>query len=162
MNNDKHRGRFFHDIPILIIDQEPNNISLEVKTLILSQLLITQQYQCPRLLPLSIDNISFLFVHHVFTKKQFVKSLFQSWQKLFWLDGWSIYNFHSIQFYLLMVAIIGDNQTWYFSIFNENIIAISIAVCLDIFAFEYWENIENFICFFCWNCISTEIDFELQ
>jgi len=36
-----------------------------------------------------------------------------------------------------MVAIIGDNQTWYFSIFNENIIAISVAVCLDIFAFEY-------------------------
>ena len=97
-----------------------------------------------------------------FTKKQFVKSLFQSWQKLFWLDGWSIYNFHSIQFYLLMVAIIGDNQTWYFSIFNENIIATSIAVCFNIFVFEYWENIENFICFFCWNCISTEIDFELQ
>ena len=42
-----HRGRFHHDIPILIIDWSPKDISLEVKTLILLQLLITQGYRHP-------------------------------------------------------------------------------------------------------------------
>ena len=43
----KHRGRFHHDIPILIINWSPRDISLEVKTLILLQLLITQGYRHP-------------------------------------------------------------------------------------------------------------------
>ena len=42
-----HRGRFLGDIPILIIDWSPKDISLEVKTLILLQLLITQGYRHP-------------------------------------------------------------------------------------------------------------------
>ena len=41
------RGRFLGDIPILIIDWSPKDISLEVKTLILLQLLITQEYCHP-------------------------------------------------------------------------------------------------------------------
>ena len=41
------RGRFHHDIPILIIDWSPKDISLEVKTLISLQLLITQGYYHP-------------------------------------------------------------------------------------------------------------------
>ena len=39
------RGRFHHDIPILIIDWSPKDISLEVKTLVSLQLLITQGYR---------------------------------------------------------------------------------------------------------------------
>ena len=43
------RGRFHHDIPILIINWSPKDISLEVKTLILLQLLITQGYRHPEI-----------------------------------------------------------------------------------------------------------------
>ena len=43
----EYRGRFLGDIPILIIDQSPKDISLEVKILILLQLLITQGYRQP-------------------------------------------------------------------------------------------------------------------
>ena len=41
------RGRFHHDIPILITDWSPKDISLEVKTLVSLQLLITQGCRHP-------------------------------------------------------------------------------------------------------------------
>ena len=41
------RGTFHHDIPILIIDWSPKDISLEFKILISLQLLITQGYRHP-------------------------------------------------------------------------------------------------------------------
>ena len=43
------RGRLFHVMAILLINQYPNNIRIKVKTWILFQLLIAQQYWRPRI-----------------------------------------------------------------------------------------------------------------